>query len=467
MKLRTKIALLTTTIAVSVVFFTLLPIRAVIINAFRGELEKKAVSIAGNLSDRIANHVLLKDLFQTSKAFNEVLNKEKDVEYIFVTNEEGNIFAHTFHDGTPPDILSWNPLINKTMNVQLLETEKGYIRDVGMKVFEETNSELHLGIREDSLKQTLREMRYLTVPVIMAVTLLGVIASFILSRFITGPLNKFVEFTKVLGRGEYGGKVEVRSSDEIGYLARNFNTLSMQLKSAKEKMEEAYTYTHLLQAEKLSSIGQISAGLAHELKNPMTTLKMMFQAFEEQPDMTKEDAEVISNEINKIDKVLTNFLGFIKQKEFHFSDVDVNALMDRVLSLATYDIENSGIAVHKDLLDALPIVRADRSLLEQVFLNLVLNAVQAMPDGGEIRISGKSDERFIEVMIWDRGSGIPFHIRSKIFDPFFTTKDAGTGLGLSIAYNIINSHGGKLFFNSNEGKGTVFTVRLPISEKNG
>jgi signal transduction histidine kinase len=123
--------------------------------------------------------------------------------------------------------------------------------------------------------------------------------------------------------------------------------------------------------------------------------------------------------------------------------------------------------VHKDLLDALPVVRADRSLLEQVFLNLVLNAVQAMPDGGEIRISGKSDERFIEVMIWDRGSGIPSHIRSKIFDPFFTTKDAGTGLGLSIAYNIINSHGGKLFFNSNEGKGTVFTVRLPISEKNG
>ena len=467
MKLRTKITLLTTAIAVSVVFFTLLPIRAVVINAFRGELEKKAVSIAGNLSDRIANHILLKDYFQTTKALKEVLNKEKDLEYIFVTDEEGKIFAHTFNNGTPPDILSWNPLDNKAINMQLLDTEKGYIRDVGMNVFQDTKSELHIGIREDSLSRTLAKMRYLTVPVIMAVILLAVIASFILSRLITNPLNKFVEFTKLLGQGEFGVKVDVPYGDEIGYLARNFNTLSMQLKSAKEKMEEAYTYTHLLQAEKLSSIGQISAGLAHELKNPMTTLKMMFQAFKEQPDMTKEDAEVINNEIEKIDKILTNFLGFVKQKGFHFSRVDLNALIDRVLSLATFDIGSAGIVVQKDLLEALPAVKADRALLEQVFLNLVLNAVQAMPGGGEIRISGKSDDRFAEVMIWDKGVGIPSDIRSKIFDPFFTTKDEGTGLGLSIAYNIIKSHGGNLFFNSNEGAGTVFTVRLPKEVEDG
>ncbi len=462
MNLRTKITFLTTVIAVSVVFFTLLPIRALFINAFRGELEKKAVSIAGNLSDRIANHIVLKDYFLTAKALHEVLNKEKDLEYIYVTNEEGGIFAHTFSNGTPPGLLTWNPLGEKALNIQLLDTEKGYVRDVGMTVFQGTRSELHLGIREDSLRQMLTKMRYMTVPVILAVILLGVVASFILSRFITEPLNKFVEFTKVLGRGEFGGKVEVSSSDEIGYLARNFNTLSMLLKSSREKMEEAYTYTHLLQAEKLSSIGQISAGLAHELKNPMTTLKMMFQAFKEQPDMTKEDAEVISDEIEQIDRILSNFLGFVKQKSFHFSEVDLNVLIDRVLSLATFDIENSGIIVHKDMIDALPAVKADRALLEQVFLNLVLNSVQAMPKGGEIRISGKSDHRFAEIMIWDRGCGIPQDIRSKIFDPFFTTKDGGTGLGLSIAYNIIKSHGGSLFFNSNEGAGTVFTVRLPI-----
>ena len=466
MKLRSKITLLTTAVAVSVVFFTLLPIRDIIKNAFRVELEKKAVSIAGNLSDRIANNLLLKDYYQTTKAFNEVLSKESDLEYILVTNEEGGIFAHTFKDGTPPDVLEWNPLHDKTLNIQLLDTEKGFIRDIGVRVFKGAKPELHIGIREDSLKETLRKMRVITVPIIMGVIFLGIIVSFIFSRLITKPLNKFIEFTKVLGRGEFGKKVDVQYGDEIGYLARNFNRLSMQLKTTRENMEEAYTYTHLLQAEKLSSIGQISAGLAHELKIPMTTLKMLFQAFKEQPDMTREDAEVISDEIEKIDNVLTNFIGFVKQKGFKYTDVDLDALIDRILSLATFDIESSNIAVHKDMLDSLPAVKADRSLLEQVFLNLVINAVHAMPDGGEIRISGKADEHFTEVMIWDKGGGIPHDIQSKIFDPFFTTKADGTGLGLSIAYNIINSHGGKLFFNSTSN-GTVFTVRLPREVKVG
>ena len=466
MMLRTKITIITTAIAVSVVFFTLLPIRGLVINAFRGELEKKAVSITTNLSDRIANNIVLKDYFQTTKAFNEVLDKEKDIEYIFVTNEEGKIFAHTFDKGTPPGILSWNPLSGKARNIQLLDTEAGYIRDVAISIFPGTRSELHVGIREDGLKQTLVKMRYMTIPIILIVIFLGFIASFIFSRLVTEPLNKFVEFTKVLGRGKFGERVDVPYGDEIGYLARNFNRLSMQLKASKEKMEEAYTYTHLLQAEKLSSIGQISAGLAHELKNPMTTLKMLFQAYKEQPDMTVEDAEVISSEIERIDNILTNFMGFVKQKGFKMADVDLNALIDRVLSLSTYDIEHCGITVHKDIVEALPPVKADRSLLDHVFLNLIMNSIQAMPGGGEIRISGKSEDNFVEVMIWDKGGGIPSDIRSKIFDPFFTTKDQGTGLGLSIAYNIVKSHGGKLFFNSTEGKGTVFTVKLPKGEIN-
>jgi signal transduction histidine kinase len=466
MKLRTKITLLTTTIAVSVVFFTLLSIRGVVLTAFREELEKRAVSIADNLSDRIANHILLKDYFQTAKDINEVLHKENDVEYIYVTNEEGAIVAHTFNAEIPAGILSWNPLNNSTTNIQLLDTEKGYIRDIGVKVFNGTRSELHLGIREDDLKQTVMKLRRITIPVIMLVTLLGVIASFIFSRLITEPLNKFVEFTKVLGRGEFGRRVDVSYGDEIGYLARNFNRLSMELKTVKEKMEEAYTYTHLLEAEKISTIGQISSGLAHELKNPLTTLKMLFQAFREQPDMTKEDAEVISSEIEKIDTIITMFLGYVKQKEFQVSEIDINIIIDRVLSLASFDIRNNGIAVQKDMIETLPHIKGDRALLEHVFLNLILNAVQAMPDGGEIRISGKSDDRFVEIMIWDKGGGIPSNIRSKVFDPFFTTKGNGTGLGLSIVYNIVKSHGGKVFFNSNDGAGTVFTVKLPAGINN-
>jgi signal transduction histidine kinase len=406
----------------------------------------------------------LKDYFQTAKDIQEVLSKENDVEYIFVTNEEGTIIAHTFSGEIPPGILSWNPLGSRTKKIQLLDTEKGYIRDVGVTVFDGTKSELHLGMREENLGQTIMKIRKITVPIIMFVILSGIIASFIFSRLITEPLHKFVEFTKVLGRGEFGKKVDVPYSGEIGYLARSFNRLSMELKTVREKMEEAYAYTHLLQAEKLSTIGQISAGLAHELKNPMTTLKMLFQAFRDQPDMTKEDAEVISREIEKIDTIITRFLGFVKQKDFEVSDISISALIERVLSLASFDIRRYSIAVYRDITADLPEIKGDRALLEHVFLNLVLNAVQAMPEGGDIRISGRSDDKSVEVTIRDKGAGIPSDIRSKVFDPFFTTKENGTGLGLSIVYNIVKAHGGKVFFHSSEGAGTAFTVRLPVKE---
>jgi signal transduction histidine kinase len=457
MKLSTKIILLTTSVALCVAFLIIISIRGVVINAFRTELEKKAVSLAGTLSERIANTIILKDHFQTTKALNEVLNREKDLEYIFVTDEEGNIFTHTFHNGTPPDILSWNPLNNRAINIQLLDTEVGYIRDVGVTIIDGTKSELHVGIKEASLKSVLSRMRNITMPIIIVVILLGMIASFFISRLITEPLNRFVEFTRILGSGEFNRRLEVQSRDEVGYLAHSFNRLSWELKAAKEKM----------QAEKLSSIGQISAGLAHELKNPITTLKMLFQAFREQPDMTKEDAEIIHNEIEKIDTILTRFLGFVRQKDFHSSEIDINTLVDHVLTLATFDLQHNGIVVYKNMIETLPHIKGDRSLLEQVFLNLVLNSIQAMPDGGEIRISGKTDNGFVEIMIWDKGSGIPSDITAKVFDPFFTTKADGTGLGLSIAYNIIKTHGGQLYFNSNERSGTVFTVKLPKEAEHG
>ncbi|TNF53423.1 HAMP domain-containing protein [bacterium] len=467
MKLRTKIIVLTTIAALSVGLLINIFIRGIVIHAFRGELERRAISIAGNLSDRIASFVVLGDHFQTTEAFDEVLRKEADLEYIFVTDSEGKVFSHTFTDGFPPDITTWNPLNSGAKAIQLLDTEKGFIRDVGVKVFRDTKSELHVGIREDRVKNIVTAMRDVTIALTAIVLAVGVIASFFVSRLITRPLNKFVDFTEALGRGEFNRRLDIQSRDEIGYLAHRFNRLSMELRATREKMEEAYTYTRLLQAEKLSSIGQISAGLAHELKNPIATLKMLFQAFQEQPDMTKEDADVVHNEIEKIDIILTRFLGFLRHKDLKPSEISMNTLIDHVLSLATFDIRNSGIKVHKDLLETLPAVQGDRSLLEQVFLNLILNAVQAMPGGGEMRISGKDDEDFIEVMIWDKGSGISQDLRSKIFDPFFTTKEEGTGLGLSIAYNIVKSHGGTLYFNSSEGGGTVFTVRLPKGTEDG
>lgn len=468
MKLRTKIILLTAGVVATLGVLVAISIKDVVISSFRSEMEKRAESILLNLSDRIANPILLRDYFMTQNAINEVLEKEEDVEYIFITDENGNIFAHTFTGGIPEGLLSWNPLNEKTKGVQLLDTEKGYIRDIGLRVFDGMASELHIGISEERLIRTLHKIRNIIIFLTILVTAISTFTAFYMSRFlITKPLSRLVEFAKSLARGEFGKRIEVESLDEIGELSCTFDKLSVELNNARKKMEQAYK--HMLQTEKLSSLGHLSAGLAHELKNPITTLKMLFQDFkyEEGHLITNEEAEVILEEVENIDDILTKFLGFARQESPILTEMDINDIIKRVLSLSAFNFKKQNIKVYNDLPKDLPPINIDKSLIEQVFMNLIMNSVQAMPEGGELRLSGSTVDGFLEIKFEDTGNGIPDNIKSMVFDPFFTTKKMGTGLGLSIAYNIINAHRGNIWFESIDNKGTIFTVRLPMGGGNG
>ncbi|HDH06348.1 MAG TPA: HAMP domain-containing protein [Nitrospirae bacterium] len=467
MKLRTKIILLTAGVVAGLGVLVAVSIKDVVISSFRSELEKRAESISLNLSDRIANLVLLGDYFMTQNAINEVLSKEKDIIYIFVTDESGNMFAHSFTGGIPQDILSWNPLNGKARAVQLLDTEKGYIRDIGVRVFDGMAPELHIGISEKRLTATLHKIRNIIIFLTIFVTIISTVTVFYMSRFfIIKPMSKLVEFAQSLARGDLGKRIQVESMDEIGELSCAFDKLSVELRDSREKREEAFRHMH--QTEKLSSLGQLSGGLAHELKNPITTLKMLFQNYKLKrvSSITDEDMEIILDEIENIDDILTKFLGFAKQERPALAETNMNDIIRRVLSLSSFNIQNQDIKVYNDLPESLSSVNADRSLMEQVFLNLIMNSVEAMPDGGELRISGGLMNGFLEVKIADTGGGIPDNIKSMLFDPFFTTKDKGTGLGLSIAYNIVRAHKGDIGFESINQKGTVFTVRIPTGGGN-
>ncbi len=462
MKLRNKIIILITLIvAVTGLLITVL-ISGIVVNAMRQGGEEKDYSIAKDISGRILSLIPLQEPSQAVTPLTEIMKQQRDIEYIFITDKSGKVFAHTFKGELPHDILSGNPLYMMRRNIEFIDTEKGYIKDIGVKIHGNEVSELHIGIKVQWLKDMLQRIRSTAALIILFFVLISLGIAVFMSRLITEPLSRLVEFTKTLAAKEQSGLLDVKSNDEVGELAKNFNAVLMRLKSAGEKMQEAYTYTHLLQAEKLSSIGQISAGLAHELKNPVTTLKMLRQSFQDENDITKEDFDVIYSEIEKIENILAEFLNFIKQKDLNITEVNLNYLIERVLSLSAFDIQRYGIKVKTKMPDGILSIRADRALLEQVFLNLILNAVHAMPNGGEILISGRMDGSFAAVNITDKGQGIPYNIKSKIFDPFFTTKKAGTGLGLSIVYNIVSAHGGKISFESHEGIGTVFTVKLPV-----
>lgn len=468
MRLSTKIVLLITSVVLSLGVLVAISVKDVVIISLGDELEKRAEAIALNLSERIANLILLGDYYTTQEAIEEVKAKDKDIEYIFVTDEDGDIFAHTFLGGIPDGLLQWNPLYGKAKSIQLLRTEKGNIRDIGINIFDGMNAELHIGLSEKRLTQTIRKIRDVIILLTIFVTVISALIAFYMGRLlIIKPLNRLVEFAKSLGRGEFGKRLEIESMDEIGELSCVFDKLSVQLKEEKEKSEKAHN--RVLQTEKLLSLGRLSGSLAHELKNPITTLKFLFENFKYKgiQSITKDDVEVVLEEIGHMDKIITMFNRFAKQMHPILSEQDIPDIMRHVLSLLNPHIQRHCVKVLNDLSNNLPPVQIDRSLMEQVFLNLITNSIEAMPDGGEIRISGDIMNGFLEVRIEDTGNGIPDDIKTMVFDPFFTTKDKGTGLGLSIAYNIVKAHKGEIWFENRKSGGTIFIVKIPKGDKHG
>lgn len=460
MKLWVKIALLNVFVVIGLGVMISIAVRTVVTNSMREELIEQGNSVARNLSERIADAILLNNLYTVQEAIENVQKTEHDIEYIYVTGKQGFVSAHTFSNGHPPDLLAWNPLKhNNTLSIQLLSTEHGLIRDIGLRVFEGMDHELHIGLKEDRIKQTLDSIRNITVAITIMAILMGSALSCLLSRLVTRPLSILTDFTHSLSRGDFGKTVCIRTRDEVGELSRTFNNLSLELEKYRRKMEESYK--QMLTTEKLTALGRLSAGLAHEIRNPLTSIKILFQTFKDNPALTKEDMKVVLSAVEQMDDLLSKFLRFAKSDEFNISDVYINSLIKQVLNLTQFQTKNQSIKVNLEL-SKLPPVKADRAMLQQALMNLVLNAIEAMPGGGTLAISDKTENGNIFVSVKDTGSGISEGIKDKIFDPFFTTKGDGTGLGLSIVYNIINLHNGDVSFENNV-EGTTFNLKIPLN----
>jgi signal transduction histidine kinase len=459
MKLWLKIVLLNMLLVLSLGILLGLAVRGVVIDSLRRELTRQGESIARNLSERIADSVLLDDLYKTQEAIEDLLRTERDVEYIFVSDNNGNLFSHTFKNGHPPDILRWNPLYDRTPAIQLLNTERGFVRDVGVKVFPDMSPEVHVGLREERIMQTLARIRYLVITLTIGATVTGAVLACSLSRVIIKPLNALVRFAHLLSMGKFGERIDIRSGDEVGELSRTFNHLSQELENYRKRMEDSYK--QMLRAEKLTALGRLSSGLAHEIRNPLTSIKVLFRAFRDNPSLTKEDMQVVLSAAEQMDEILSRFLRFARGDEFNPSDVFINPVIMEVMNLTQHQAKDQRVAVELDLRMLQP-VRADRGLMAQALMNLVLNALEAMPGGGILTVSNRDGNGYYEILVSDTGQGIPEDIRDKIFDPFFTTKGDGTGLGLSIVYNIVNLHNGDINFESRE-EGTTFTMKIPVT----
>ncbi len=461
MRLWQKIAILNIALIMAMSILSAFVVRGIIIEAMRKEFLIQGESIAVNLSDRIAEALLYEDYYSVSEALSEVVAKEKDIRYIFVLDINGRPFAHTFAGGYPAEMLTWNPLgEEKARSVQLLKTEEGNITDIAVRTFTGMPSELHVGIKEDRMIHTLNTLRNYMFLLTATVIVAGSMLSFFLSRMVTRPLEKLNDFTNNLSRGNFGEEIAITSKDEIGKLTETFNNLSRELLRYRERTEESYR--QMLKTEKLTALGRLSGGLAHEIKNPLMPIKTLFQTFRNNPQLTRQDIEIVLSSVQQIDDVVSKFLSFARSDHLNFTDNFINAIIKDILKVLDYQIKEQGIEVNMKL-SKIPPVSGDRPMLKQALFNIILNAIEAMPRGGTLEIATSSEEgpntNGIIIIVSDTGGGIPQEIGDRVFDPFFTTKSDGTGLGLSIAFNVIQMHKGELSYTSSQ-RGTTFTIRL-------
>ena len=279
----------------------------------------------------------------------------------------------------------------------------------------------------------------------------------------------------------------VKSSGELAVLESSFNEmgtaleatraerdallagLERQVRERTEALERAQE--RLIQTEKLSSLGRLSASIAHEINNPLagilTTAKLLIRTIGDAPDpqatwMVRQ-LGLVQRETERCTAIVRNLLGFARERPLTLTDADVNVALDEALFLVQNQFALQNITLERDLAPVPP-VRADFGQLRQAFANIIINACDAMPKGGSLRVRTRAlqPEQAVEVVIGDTGTGIPRELLSKVLDPFFTTKEKGTGLGLSVVYGVVERHRGKLSIDSQPGAGTAVTIRLPL-----
>jgi signal transduction histidine kinase len=332
---------------------------------------------------------------------------------------------------------------------------------------------------ERDIKEAERDI-FITIFILLCGTIIFILLG--MKQWISRPISQLVEATKELARGNLNVRIEWKRSDELSELGQAFNQMATELREAQKKIiEEAHMRLELERtlrhSEKLATVGQLASGLAHEIGTPLNIITGRIELTRRKINdlEVQKNLEIIAEQTDRITKIIRQLLGYVRKKKISQRRINVNDLLDRTLSFLDYQILRQNVELVKDYPKNLPQIYGDRDQLQQVFLNLFLNALQAMPKGGTLRLSvslkqiskegNEENKRFyIEIDVEDSGVGMKREVLENIFNPFFTTKDSGSGLGLMVTKGIVQDHEGWIEVESEVGKGSRFKVYFPVYE---
>jgi hypothetical protein len=308
----------------------------------------------------------------------------------------------------------------------------------------------------------------------LAVILTSGIASILLKRFVSRPVERLVKTMESVEAGKLDGRVDIRSGDELGRLGNSFNEMIRKLSDTQDELEK-FHHRQLARADRLASLGEMAAGIAHEIKNPLAGIYGAAQILAHefpQGDPKREIVGEMMTLVKRLDNTIKDLLNFARYTEPQFTKGNLNDVIDKVLFLVRQIPEGKRARIVREFDPAMPEVEMDPEQVKQVFLNLALNALQAAPGGVTLTIRTRGDvpaegdavrhrARYVMASVTDDGPGIPPERLGKVFQPFFTTKESGTGLGLSMTRKILDLHEGRITAESGPAGGATFTVFLP------
>ncbi len=324
---------------------------------------------------------------------------------------------------------------------------------------------------------------------VISVIVLSFLSSLLFTRFVNRPIDKLLAATKRAAQGDLDQTVGIKSHDELGELSNSFNNMITELKHSRDAIEEwtqtleqrVQERTHKLQqvqdqlvrAGKMAALGELAAGVAHEINNPLTgvlTFSSLMLKKTEEAHPWKKDLENIVQQTTRCRNIVKGLLDFARQRKPDKKEWDIHALIDRTLTLVENQARFQNIKIVKELKANMPMLFVDADQIQQVFMNIIINAADAMGgEGGALSVKTDFNHGIAEISFTDTGCGMSKEHLSKLFTPFFTTKETGkgTGLGLAISYGIIQTHGGEIEAESEAGKGSTFRIKLPVEKKDG
>ena len=445
--------------------------------ALKTRAEEHASAIAQMMADLSENRLMYYDVVALQQNV-ERAAEDEDVVFAIIFNRNARTLAanNEARELFPPELFELGAEMGRLTRDRVLKGELGFTTNDGRQlevlevvapvfVEDELWGAVKLGMSLEEVNAEIERTRLGLISLGFLGLTFGALGSVFLANRISRPLESLVEGTIRVAHGDLEHRIDIPPGDEIGELAANFNRMTEEILDDREKLEE--TGKKLLEAEKLATIGRLATALAHEIRNPLTAVKLNIQKIGQHPalgGLEQEQLHIAESGIQQVEKLVKDILSYARAPQLVKDAFELDNLLDDAIRFVEEPIEEKHILLERDYAELEPI-DVDADQLRSAFLNVLLNATEAVSPGGHIQITtrreGEGSDAFAVVTIEDDGIGIDAEAFQSIFDAFFTTKSLGTGLGLTNTRKVVELHGGSIQVDSAESEGTTITIRLP------